>query len=263
MKTDILSGRWALVTGASSGLGADFARLLASYGSNLVLVARRSRRLASLQDEIAGSVSVEIKTIPMDLSLIEAPKDLYNRIKSDGITIDVLINNAGTAIYGEFISTDWETQRDLLVVNMITVAHLTHLFAKDMVARDFGYILQIASNSAYQPTPKYATYGASKSFVLNFSEALNYELKNTNVKCTALSPGTVVTEFHQVSGQSVDTLYYKLSRMNSKKVARTGLNALLKGRSSIVVDWKIALISWFSQRAPRRWATAIAGWMVG
>jgi short-subunit dehydrogenase len=236
---------------------------LASNGCNLVLTARRTKRLEELKEETLKHHSIQIITIPMDLADLNAPIDLYHRIKSDDIPIDVLVNNAGFGIYGQFIHTKWQEQQDLLLLNMVSLTHLTRLFAADMVVRDFGYILNLSSNSAYQPSPKYATYGASKSFVLNFSEALNYEFRDTNVKCTALAPGTMVTEFHQVSGQRVDTFYYKLSRMDSSKIARIGLRALLKGRPSVVLDWKIALAAWLSQRIPRRWATILADKMVG
>lgn len=258
MDTELIKNRWALVTGASSGLGADIARELASFGCNLVLTARRADRLESLLSEIRDRDGVKGIIIPMDLSIVDAPQNLYQRVQKENINIDLLINNAGFGIMGEFIEIDWEREVEMLQLNIISLVHITKLFIQDMVARDFGYILQIASNSAYQPSPLYATYGASKSFVLNFSEALNYELKDTNVKCTALSPGTIETEFHTVSGQRTDTLYYALSKMNSKWVARAGIKAMLRGRPSLVVDWKISLAAWISQRIPRRWAAGLA-----
>jgi short-subunit dehydrogenase len=261
MKAEQLKSRWALVTGASSGLGADFARLLASRGCHLVLTARRANRLENLQNEIQDSHDVQAAIIPIDLSTIDAPLEIYKRVKMENIKIDVLVNNAGFGVYGEFIETQWNRQKEMLVLNMISLTHLTQLFLTDMLDRGFGYILNIASNSAYQPTPRYAAYAASKSFVLNFSEALSYELKDTNVSCTVLSPGTIDTEFHTVSGQSKDTFYYRFTRMDSMMVARSGLEAMLKGKPSHVVDWKIALASWLNQRGPRRLATAIAGWM--
>jgi len=150
----------------------------------------------------------------------------------------------------------------MLQLNILTVTHLTKLFSREMIERDFGYILNIASNSAYQPSPLFATYGASKSFVLNFSEALNYELRHTNVHCTAISPGPVITEFQQVAGQSEAHPYVRMIKMESAEVARIGIKAMLKGRPSIVPGWKVSLTAWVSQRAPRRWATAIAGWLM-
>jgi short-subunit dehydrogenase len=258
MDAEVLKDRWALVTGASSGLGADIARELASIGCNLVLTARRADRLNSLLSEIRKRDRVQGITIPMDLSTKNAPQDLYQRVQTENINIDVLVNNAGFGIMGEFTEIDWERENEMLQLNMISLVHITKLFIQDMVAREFGYILQIASNSAYQPSPLYATYGASKSFVLNFSEALNYELKDTNIKSTVFSPGTIETEFHTVSGQRTDTLYYAFSKMDSKVVARAGINAMLKGRPSLAFDWKISLAAWISWRIPRRWAAGLA-----
>ena len=165
MRAEILKNRWALVTGASSGLGADFARILASMGCHLILVARRQERLEALKKEISADFGVSVIVIPMDLSLSDSPQQLYDQIKEGGIIVDVLINNAGFGIYGEFLEIDWERTQQMLQLNMITVAHLTWLFAQDMASRNFGYILHIASNGAYQPSPLYAAYSASKSFV--------------------------------------------------------------------------------------------------
>lgn len=262
MENDLLKNRWALVTGASSGLGADFARLLASMGCHLILVARRQDRLEALKEEISAGFGVLVKVIPMDLSLPNAPQRLYDQLKTEGIVVDVLINNAGFGICGEFFEIDWERTQQMLQLNGVTVAHLTWLFARDMVSRDFGYILHMASNGAYQPTPLYAAYAASKSFVLNFSEALTYELLGTKVKCTALAPATTVTEFHQVAGQEEGSLYYRLTKMDSMTVARMGIKALLKGSPSLVPGWGIALLAWSSRLAPRRWATAMAAWLM-
>jgi short-subunit dehydrogenase len=247
MKAEILKNRWALVTGASSGLGADFARILASMGCHLVLVARRQERLEALKKEISADFGVSVNVIPMDLSLSESPQQLYDQLKSDGTTVDILINNAGFGIFGEFLDIDWERIHQMLQLNMITVAHLTWLFAQDM---------------AYQPSPLYAAYAASKSFVLSFSEALNYELRGTNVKCTALSPGITVTEFHKVAGQKEGSLYYRLTKMESMAVARKGIQALLAGRPSLVPGWMVSVMAWSSQRIPRRLATAMAAWLM-
>jgi len=262
MIADVLKNKWALVTGASSGLGADFSRILASAGCHLILVARRLDRLEALKNEIIAEYDVSVRVIPMDLSLSESPQMLYNQLQADSIAVDVLINNAGFGLYGEFLHIDWERTQQMLQLNMLTVAHLTWLFAQDMISRDFGYILQMASNGAYQPSPLYAAYSASKSFVLSFSEALNYELRGTNVKCTALSPGITVTEFHQVAGQKEGNLYYRLTKMDSMTVAQKGIQALLAGKPNLVPGWIVALLAWSSQRAPRRLATSMAAWLM-
>ncbi len=139
---------------------------------------------------------------------------------------------------------------------MITLTHLTKLFVKDMVARNRGHILQIASIGGYQPSPLYASYSAAKSYVLNFGEALNYELRKTNVRCTVLSPGITKTEFLQVSGQQ-PTLYQRLTMMTSADVARIGIESMLKGKSSVVPGWLNAATVWSNRLMPRRMSAAI------
>ncbi len=262
MKTEILKDKWALVTGASSGLGADFARLLAAAGCHLILVARRQERLEALKGEITARSAVTVKIVPLDLSLPESPQRLYDHLEAEGVQVDVLVNNAGFGMYGEFLEADWERIHQMLQLNMMTVAHLTWLFARQMASRNFGYILQIASNGAYQPSPLYAAYAASKSFVLSFSEALNYELRGANVKCTTLSPGITVTEFHQVAGQKEGSLYYRLTKLDSMTVARKGIEALLAGRPSLVPGWTVSLMAWSNRLVPRRLSTAIAAWLM-
>jgi len=262
MKDTRLKDRWALVTGASSGFGAEFARELAARGCHVILTARRVDRLERLQQEIASRFGVSVKIIPMDLLLPDAPQRLYDEIQSAGITVDVLINNAGFGIYGKFVEVDWQREWEMLQLNIVAVTHLTKLFVRDMAARNFGYVLHVASNGAYQPTPLFATYGASKSFVLNFSEALSYELRRTNVHCTAISPGPSVTEFQQVAGQGAARPYIRLAGIESSQIARIGINAMLRGRASIVPGWMVSLVAWVSQRAPRRWATAVTGWLM-
>jgi short-subunit dehydrogenase len=262
MKTDILNDRWALITGASSGLGADFARVLASLGCHLVITARRDERLGELKSEIVERHDRLVVTIPMDLAAPGASRQLYDQIKADGIMVDVLVNNAGFGIYGKFTEVDWRAHQQMVQLNIVALAHLTSLFLPDMLDRDFGYILQVSSYGAFQPTPTYAVYAASKSFVLNFSEALNYELRGTSVKCTAISPGPTITEFHSIAGQRLESWFFGLFKMESMAVARAGIRAMLRGYPSVVIDWKIAMISWFSQRLPRRLATAMAAWLM-
>ncbi len=262
MKDSQLKNRWALVTGASSGFGADFARELASLGCHLILTARRKDQLENLGQALMEKFGVQVKIFPMDLSAPDAPQRLYDQIKAAGVTVDVLINNAGSGIFGAFLQTDWPRHQEMLQLNILALTHLTSLFARDMIARNFGYILHVASNSAFQPSPLYAAYGASKSYVLNFSEALTYELRHTRVRCTAICPGPVVTGFQQTAGQSETHPYIRMNKIESAQVAQIGIGALLRGRSSVVPGWMVALTAWISQRAPRKWATAVTGWLM-
>jgi uncharacterized protein len=252
-----LQGKLALVTGASSGLGVDFARNLAGRGCNLILVARREDRLHAVQQQISAAHGVEVTVISIDLGAPDAPQQLYDQIKQTGQTVDVLVNNAGFGLFGEFVDIPWEQEKSMLELDIVTVAHLTKLFLRDMLAQNFGYILQVASIGAYQPSPTYASYSAAKSFVLNFGEALNYELRNTNVSCTVVSPGVTATEFHQVAGQEL-TWYQRRVLMKSADVAGLGIDSMLKHRSSVVPGWLNAVTIWSNRLIPRRLSAAIS-----
>ncbi|MFO7166826.1 MAG: SDR family oxidoreductase [Chloroflexota bacterium] len=257
MANDAIRGRWALVTGASSGLGADFARELAARGCHVVLVARREENLRALADEVAGRFGVQADVIAMDLAPPDAPQQLYDRLRSDRRQIDVLVNNAGFGLYGAFVNIDWERERAMLELNIIALTHLTKLFVRDMVARNFGFVLQIASIGAYQPSPLYASYAAAKAYVLHFGEALSYELRRTNVRVTVLSPGVTATEFFSVAGQQV-TLYQRATMMRSADVARIGIRAMLAGRPSVVAGRFNALAAFAARLLPRRVQAALA-----
>ena len=263
MSEGILTGKWALVTGASSGLGADFARELASRGANLVLVARREERLQQVAAELVDEYSVEARVLTADLAAERAAEALYEQVSALGIQVDVLINNAGFGVYGHFVEEDWHEQRAMINLNVETLTGLTRLFSREMASRGFGCVLLVASTGAYQPTPHYAAYAASKSYVLSFGEALNFELKDSPVNVTVLSPGVTRTEFHDVSGQGRDNLYVRLTTMESERVARIGIEAMLKGKPSVVPGFLNKITAWFAQRAPRRMATAAAAWMMG
>jgi uncharacterized protein len=253
MSSTVLHGRHALVTGASSGLGTDFARELARRGSRLTLVARRKDLLDALAEELTGASGVEVATVALDLTAAAAPEALAEQAGQ----VDVLVNNAGYGLYGEFWTIPWERERNMLQLDVVVPVHLTKLFLPGMLERDYGFVLNLASIGAYQASPLYASYSAAKSFVLNFTEALNYELRNTRVRATALSPGITATGFLQVAGQRA-TRYQRRAMMQSPQVARIGVEAMLKGRPS-VVPGRINAATVFSNRLlPRRLSAAIA-----
>jgi short-subunit dehydrogenase len=252
-----LGGRTALITGASSGLGADFARQLAAYGCDLVLAARRVERLRALQAEISGQGGVKVDCIPIDLLEQDAPQELFERLAAAGKQVDVLINNAGLGIYGEFKDIPWEQQRQMLELDVVSLTCLTHLFLPGMLKRGYGRILLVGSTGSFQPTPTYAAYSAAKSYVLSFGEALHYELRHTGVNCTVLCPGVTRTEFFEVAGQQM-TWFQRLTAMESADVARIGLRAMLKGRSCVVAGRMNAFIAWGTRLLPRQFLTAMA-----
>jgi short-subunit dehydrogenase len=255
-----LSGKTALVTGASSGLGVDFARELAGLGcKRLVLVARREDLLKRLQAELQQR-GAEVSIVTLDLAAAGAPQALYDLLWQQGVTVDVLINNAGFGLFGKDLEIPWDKTEQMLRLDMIALTQLSRLFARDMVKRGFGYIMQIASTGAYQPTPGYAAYSAAKAYVLSYGEALNYELRGSGVSCTVISPGVTATEFLQVSGQK-PTWYHRLTMMSSAAVARAGVRRMLARRGSSVIGW-INWLAAFSVRFTPRAAAAATGYQL-
>jgi short-subunit dehydrogenase len=255
--TAALAGRHALVTGASSGLGADFARELARRGAALTVVARREDRLRWLRRELADAHGAEVEVVALDLNQAGAPDRLLAGVGTRGRPVDVLVNNAGFGLYGPFSQLEWERERAMLELDVIVPVHLTKLFLPGMLERRRGWILNVASIGAYQPSPLYASYSAAKSFILNFTEALSYELRGSGVVATAVSPGVVATEFLQVAGQR-PTRYQRLARMDSPTVARIAVDAMLKGRPSLVPGRLNAVSVWSNRLLPRRASAALA-----
>ncbi len=256
MANATLSGKTALVTGASSGLGVDFARELAAQGCNLVLVARREDLLKQVQAELLQR-SVKVSIVTLDLGSEGAAQALYDLLRLQSLSVDVLINNAGFGLFGKATWTcPGPRPGEMLQLNMLTLTELTRLFARDMVKRGSGYIMQIASTGAYQPTPTYAAYAATKAYVLSYGEALNYELRGTGVSCTVVSPGVTATEFLQVSGQKL-TWFHRMTLMSSAEVARAGLRKMLARRASAVIGWINWLAAFSIRFTPRPLATAI------
>lgn len=249
-----MTSSFALVTGASSGLGVDFAKQLATRGYNLIITARREDRLLALRDQLINEFGVQVEVIAMDLAAPAAAQALYDEIKSRELEVEVLINNAGYGLYGLFHETDWARQEKMMQLDMVALTRLTKLFSEDMTTRRKGYILLVSSIGAYQPCPTYATYAAAKSYVLHFGEALNYELRHHNVKVSVLSPGITATEFLQVSGQRA-TPYQRLAMMQSGPVVRTGLKALFKGQASVVPGLMNKIAAFSVRFLPRTVAT--------
>ncbi len=247
----------ALVTGASSGLGVDFARQLAARGANLILVARREEQLRAVAADIEKAYAVSAQAIALDLATPDAPQTLYDQLQQQGIHVDVLVNNAGFGIYGDFATVPWEREKAMLNLDIVTVTHMTKLFVQDMLKRKHGYILLVASIGAYQPSPTYATYSAAKAYVLSMGEAINYELRGSGVSVTVISPGVTATEFLKVAGQS-PSLYQRLMMMDSATVARIGIDHLLRRRPSVVPGFMNSLLAFGTRLMPRRVQVAAA-----
>lgn len=252
-----LRNTWALITGASSGFGKDFARLLAERGANLVLVARRTEPMHELATQLERTHHIQVRVVGQDLSLDHAAHTLKSCLDEQGIHITTLINNAGFGLFGEFFEQDYARTEEMLKLNMMSLTQLTHVFGAEMKKAGRGNILLVASIGAYQATPSYAAYSASKAYVLLLGEALNNELSPFGVKLSVLSPGITATSFLQVSGQKA-TLYQRLVMMQSRPVAEIGLKAMFAGKAS-VVPGLINKLTIFSNRfAPRSLQTKLA-----
>jgi len=247
---DNVKGKWALVTGASSGFGVEFATLLAQQGANLALVARRKEPMERLADRLRRDQRVEVIVESLDLSQAGAAAELKARMDSRQVPIDVLVNNAGYGLYGEFLEQSAQRLREMLQVNMLALTEVTHLFGSDMAKRGSGHVLFLASLLAYQATPGYAAYAASKAYVLLLGEALNTELKPRGVAVTVLSPGPTATSFAEVAGQK-NTPMIRMLMMEPAPVARIGIDSMLRRRSSVVAGLLNKAIVFANRLTPR------------
>ena len=234
------SRRAALITGASGGIGESFARLLAARHIDVILVARTATTLATLAEELTVQHGVQATVIPQDLTAPDAAQRIEAQVSELGLTVDILINNAGFASYGEFHTLSLQHELDMIQVNIAALTDLTHRFLPGMVARRRGWVLNVASTAAFMPGPLMAVYYASKAYVLSFSEALNEEVRTLGVHVTALCPGPVETGF-QTRAQMQDSRLVSggspllAPMMTPDEVAREGLEAMLAGQAVRVV----------------------------
>ncbi|HYH07122.1 MAG TPA: SDR family oxidoreductase [Thermoanaerobaculia bacterium] len=235
----------ALITGASSGIGLDLAHLFARDGHDVVLVARSQAKLQALAKELEAHHHITAHVVPADLSEEAAPRKLFETIRDRGLTIDVLVNNAGFGTGGAFADTDLKTELDMIQVNVTAVTHLTKLFLGGMIARGRGRILNVASTAGFQPGPFMAVYYATKAYVVSFSEAIAEELSGTGVTVTALCPGPTATGFAEVANIKESPLFKLSKPMASMDVARIGYQAMQRGKRVAVTGLqnKIAMQS--------------------
>lgn len=226
--------KYALITGATSGFGYELAKLFAKDGYSLILVARTGDRLQEVTDELKMQYDVEVTPVEKDLFVPASAREIYDKTKEMGITVNVLVNDAGQGEYGKFWEYDLDRDVDIIQLNITSVVSLTKLFLRDMVARNEGKILQVASLLSKYPTPLMGVYGASKAFVLSFTEALINELKDTEVTITALMPGAADTDFFHKAGSENTTTYKETGLSNPVEVAKDGYDALMKGERRII-----------------------------
>lgn len=246
------SSQWALITGASSGLGVEFARILAARRMPLVLVARRADEMEKLAASLRSSAGVDVVVEAIDLAEPGAAAELKRRTDARGLRVELLVNNAGYGVHGRFLDADPATIRRMLQLNMGALTELTQLYAADMVGRGRGRgrILLVASLLGYMATPEYAAYAATKSYVLAFGEALHDELRPAGVTVTVLSPGITATAFNAVSGHRMSATL-RLMLMQPRPVAEAGIAALFIGRASVVPGFANKLSAWSARLTPR------------
>ena len=252
------NSRYALVTGATSGFGYEFCKLFAADGYNLVMVARSEERLQEVAGEIITQYGVEVLPLSADLFNPKAAQAIYETTKEQGIMVDVLVNDAGQGEHGLFVETDLQRELDIIQLNVLSLVALTKYYLQDMVKRNEGKILQVASVLAVYPTPLMAVYAASKAFVLAFSESLINELKETNVTMTALLPGASDTDFFHKAGAEDSYTYQKTNLSDPGKVAKDGYDALMKGERKIVSGLKNKMQAAMTNVMPDK---ALAGMM--
>ena len=240
----------ALITGASSGMGREMALYLGSLGWDLILVARRGDRLINLKDELPKNIQVQ--TVAMDISVTENAKSLYNRFSG---SVDMLINNAGFGLYGEFTSLDLDRELSLINTNITAVLILTKLFLRDFVKRDSGIVLNVASSAGFLAGPLMASYYASKKYVVRLTQAIYEELrrKKSNVKISAFCPGPVKTEFNDAAGVN-----FAIKGIDQKYASKYAIDKALKGKLIIMPTFTMRSANFFMRFLPQKLLTRIS-----
>ena len=250
-------GTTALITGASSGLGAEYATQLAARGADVVLVARREDRLRELADRLTRDHGVRAASVPLDLTRADAAAALRRELDERRLRVQTLVNNAGFGMKGAFAEADAARIGEMVQVNLSALVAITRELLPEMVADGRGALIGIASTGAYQPCPNMAVYGATKAFVLSFTEALAYETKGSGLGVIAVSPGATRTEFFDVTGHDAAVGRFK----TPEQVVAHTLRELDRGRvrPSFVSGRANALSAWAAGIMPRRMTLAVSG----
>lgn len=247
----------ALITGASSGIGYEISKVLAAEGHDLVLVARREERLTQLAQYLRKDFNVRVRVMVADLTLLSEIDRIFDTLKNENIPVDILVNNAGLGSWGPLTADDQNTEIQQIQVNVLATTYLTKKFAVEMVRRGLGKILNIASLSGFAPWPYMAVYGATKAYIVSFSEALRSELKGTGVSVTVSCPGPTSSEFHKISGTMGVGLLRLIPVMGSAQVARASVAAMHKRRGVVVHGLLDFIYSLLPRAMPRQWMLRI------
>lgn len=243
-----------LITGASAGLGAEFARLFAADRFDVVLVARRAERLAQIKKELEGLHGINVTPLVLDLSRPETPADIYQATRDAGLRIDMLVNNAGFGTHGFFTETDLATELAMIQVNVAAVTHLTKLFLREMIAHGEGRIMNVASTAGFHAGPLQSVYNATKAFVLHLTEAIAAEARGTGVSVTAFCPGPTKTEFQERAGARRKSFMRHLT-MDADIAAAIGYRGMLAGKTVVIAGPINRLLVFGARLMPRSFVT--------
>ena len=248
----------AVITGASTGIGREFAHLCAREGYDVALIARSQPELESLASEIRNSTGRDAWVIAKDLSLASAPAEIFHQVNGLAVPIEVLINNAGFGLLGRFWELDDSQQVNMIQVNITALTHLTHLFLPAMIQRRRGRILNVASTAAFQPGPLMSVYYATKAYVVSFSEAIHNECRDFGVTVTCLCPGPTRTEFQKRAGANAKKLFSSGRVMDAAIVARIGVAAMNAGKPLAIAGRMNAVMAFLTRFAPIQFTASMA-----
>ncbi len=247
-----INAQYALITGGTSGIGRELAKLFAQDGYNLLIVARDEDELKMTSQEISQRFGVKVDTISKDLMEPNAAEELYDEVKQKGITVNVLVNNAGQGQHGKFVDYDLQRDVDIIQLNIVSLTVLTKLYLKDMVARNEGKILNLSSLASKTPGPLLAVYSATKAYVQSFTQAIINEIKDTNVTITALLPGATDTDFFNKAEADNTKQVQDMKLDDPADVAKDGYEALMSGENQIISGFKNKLQAAMSNIMPEQ-----------
>ncbi|HEY7986523.1 MAG TPA: SDR family oxidoreductase [Methylophilaceae bacterium] len=243
--------QYALITGASSGIGLELAKIMAAKGHHLILVARRLNLLQELKASLEKKYAVKVETRVADLSALGEAKALHEFCQHRELEVEYLINNAGYGDYGKFDADKIDIYQNMLQLNIVALTELTALFVNDMKQRKSGRIMNVGSIAAFQPGPNLAVYAASKAYVMHFTEALNYELRGSGVIATVLNPGMTETGFFS-RAKMENATNAQNTMMDAASVAKSGYEAMMAGKLNVIPGWKNRMLAFGSQTMPSR-----------
>ena len=239
----------ALITGASTGIGFEIAKLFAIENINLLIVSRDKQKLLKIKDEFENQYKIDVYTLATDLSSDSGVQNILDVVKSNSLIVNYLVNNAGFGDYGAFIERSIEKYREMVHLNILSLTELSYYYGKEMVKRGKGRILNVASMAGLQPDPNFAVYGATKSYVISLTEAIHKEFENSGVTVTVLSPGATTSNFMERADMGNAKLYAS-GVMSSVDVAREGYNGMMKGKLHVIPGFKNKILGFFSGIMP-------------